>query len=322
MRILVFGAGVLGSLYAARLHRAGHDVQLFARGDRLTALTANGVQLEQAITGVKETVRVPVIGVVGVETPYDLVLVFVRGDQLAEAARILAGHRASGSLLFMVNNPAGFEALGRTVGAERLMLGFAGAGGYREGDTVKYVVLPRLLQPTTLGEPGGAETPRIRAACAAIRSAGFPVAINRDMDAWYKYHAAWVTPVAYAIYAARASRSSLAARPDLVRELVEATRELWRALAALGHKLTPTRLRLVRVLPRWILIPFIRGLMRTPLADTAVVRHAEAAPQEMGLLAEQISAVTRAAGTPTPTWSRLFRDGEPMRLSLVAGASS
>ena len=83
----------------------------------------------------------------------------------------------------MVNNPAGYEALSRTVRAERLMLGFAGAGGYKERDTVKYVVLPRLLQPTTIGEPGGSETARIRAARAALRSAGFPVEVNRDMDA-------------------------------------------------------------------------------------------------------------------------------------------
>lgn len=240
MRILVFGAGVLGSLYAARLHGAGHDVTLFARGDRLKALNANGVQLEQAVTGVKETVRVPVVGVVGAEIAYDVVLVFVRGDQLATASRSLAEQRVSGSLLFMVNNPAGFEPLSRTVGAERLMLGLAGAGGYREGDTVKYVVLPRFLQPTTLGEPDGSETARIRAAGAAMRSAGFPVVISRSMDAWYKYHAAWVTPVAYAIYAARAAGSSLAERPDLLRELVDATRELWRALGNLGHKLTPT----------------------------------------------------------------------------------
>jgi 2-dehydropantoate 2-reductase len=207
------------------------------------------------------------------------------------------------------------------VGGERLMLGLAGAGGYREGDTVKYVILSRLLQPTTIGEPEGARTARIRAVRAAIRSGGFPVAINRDMNAWYKYHAAWVVPAAYAIYAAQALGSSLAERPDLVRELVDATRELWRALGDLGHRITPARLRLVRILPRWILVRVITRLMRTPLADTAAIRHAGAAPHEMGLLAGQISALTRAARTPTSTWSRLFRAGEPMRLSLVIDAA-
>jgi 2-dehydropantoate 2-reductase len=229
--------------------------------------------------------------------------------------------RIGRNLLFMVNNPAGHEAVGRTVGPERLMLGFAGAGGYRERDTVKYVVLPRLLQPTTIGEPGGPKTARIGEARGALRSAGFPVAINRNMDAWYKYHAAWVTPVAYAIYAAQASGSSLGERPDLVRELLDATRELWRALQDLGHRLTPSRLRLVCILPRWILVPVLTRLMRTRLADAAAFRHAEAAPQEMGLLADQISDATREARTATPAWSRLFQAGEPMRLSLVTDAS-
>ena len=35
MRILVYNAGVQGSLYGARLHEAGHDVELLARGPRL-----------------------------------------------------------------------------------------------------------------------------------------------------------------------------------------------------------------------------------------------------------------------------------------------
>ena len=35
MRILVLGAGVIGSVYAAKLLQAGHEVVLLARGHRL-----------------------------------------------------------------------------------------------------------------------------------------------------------------------------------------------------------------------------------------------------------------------------------------------
>lgn len=38
MKLLVYGAGVLGSLFSAHLHEAGHDVSLLARGKRLAAL--------------------------------------------------------------------------------------------------------------------------------------------------------------------------------------------------------------------------------------------------------------------------------------------
>jgi 2-dehydropantoate 2-reductase len=184
---------------------------------------------------------------------------------------------------------------------------------------VTYVVLPRLLQPTTLGEPDGTDTARLRDLCAALRSAGFPVATERRMDVWYRSHAAWVTPVAYALYAARASGSILSDRPDLVRDMVRAIREHFHALDAVGQGITPARLRVIQLLPRWILVPAITRVMRTRLADTAARRHAEAAPGEMRLLAEEITRITAQAEVATPVWSALFLAGEPMRVALSAG---
>ena len=49
MKILVYGAGVLGSLYAYRLQASGHDVLLLARGQRLEDLRLHGLVLEDLI---------------------------------------------------------------------------------------------------------------------------------------------------------------------------------------------------------------------------------------------------------------------------------
>lgn len=320
MKILVFGAGVLGSLYAAKLHRAGHSVALLARGNRLAALTAGGVQLEHALSGKKETVRVPLVEALDESTAYDLILVLVRADQLDSAARALGKHQASTSLLFMVNNPTGYAAVAGMVGADRVMLGFAGAAGYRDGDLVKYVVLPGLLQRTTIGEPDGRETGRLKQAQAAFRSAGFPVALNRTMDAWYRYHAAWVTPIAYAIYQARASEASLAQQPIVLGEMLAAIRELWAALSELGYAITPANLRLIQMLPDCILVPIVARALSGQFADTAAYRHAEAAPTEMGQLASQLTDIVQRTTTPTPSWDKLFRGGESSRISLARRA--
>jgi ketopantoate reductase len=45
MRIVVIGAGVLGSLYAGRLASSGQDVRLLARGARLAELQREPLQL-------------------------------------------------------------------------------------------------------------------------------------------------------------------------------------------------------------------------------------------------------------------------------------
>ena len=38
MRILIYGAGVIGSLYAALFAEAGYDTNIYARGKRLEVL--------------------------------------------------------------------------------------------------------------------------------------------------------------------------------------------------------------------------------------------------------------------------------------------
>ena len=44
MRILIYGAGVIGSLYAALFAEAGYDTNIYARGKRLEALRNNGLK--------------------------------------------------------------------------------------------------------------------------------------------------------------------------------------------------------------------------------------------------------------------------------------
>ncbi len=43
MRLLIYGAGVIGSLYATLFSQAGYDVTVYARGKRLEALKEKGL---------------------------------------------------------------------------------------------------------------------------------------------------------------------------------------------------------------------------------------------------------------------------------------
>ena len=45
MRILIYGAGVIGSIFAGRLAASGEDITVLARGKRLEQLKQNGVVL-------------------------------------------------------------------------------------------------------------------------------------------------------------------------------------------------------------------------------------------------------------------------------------
>lgn len=43
-KILIFGAGVIGSIYAMKFIEAGLDVTIFARSNRFKSLKENGLQ--------------------------------------------------------------------------------------------------------------------------------------------------------------------------------------------------------------------------------------------------------------------------------------
>ena len=44
---MIYGAGVIGSLYAALFAEAGYDTNIYARGKRLEALRNNGLQYKK-----------------------------------------------------------------------------------------------------------------------------------------------------------------------------------------------------------------------------------------------------------------------------------
>ncbi|MGP6158667.1 MAG: ketopantoate reductase family protein [Vulcanimicrobiaceae bacterium] len=59
--MLVFGAGVQGTVYGVCLARAGHDVTLVARGARAIELRAHGAAIENVLTRQADVLTLPVI---------------------------------------------------------------------------------------------------------------------------------------------------------------------------------------------------------------------------------------------------------------------
>jgi 2-dehydropantoate 2-reductase len=104
MKILFYSAGVIGSLYAARMYAASHHVSVLARGQRLADLREHGIVLEHVRTGRRTEARVPVVQELCPDDVYDLIVVTVRKNQVASVLPALAANRRTGKVLFMVNN--------------------------------------------------------------------------------------------------------------------------------------------------------------------------------------------------------------------------
>ena len=304
MKILVYGAGNIGSLYAAKLNGAEHDVTILARGARLHAIREHGILLQDFRSGQKSTTRIEAVERLAPEVAYDLVLVILPRNSVSEVLPILAANRNSPSVMFFGNNAAGPEEMIDSLGRKRVLLGFPGAAAVPHDEYIRYVILDQRDQPTTIGELDGSESTRIKAIANALQSAGFPISICPNMDAWLKTHVAEISPTANALYVAGSDLDALQRNRNALVLMFRAIREGHRVLTALGIPITPSSHRIFRWMPMFILV----AITRRKLSDKAwsiKIGHAVAARDEMTSIADEFRELARKSGIATPAIDQL-----------------
>ena len=82
MKILVFGAGVLGCNLARNFFRAGKDVTLLARGAWGESIPKNGLRIKDKFSPRMSVSRIPVVTELKAEDKYDVIFVVLRYTQL------------------------------------------------------------------------------------------------------------------------------------------------------------------------------------------------------------------------------------------------
>ena len=299
MRVLIYGAGVIGQIYAGRLHEAGHEVTVLARGQTLDTLARDGIAL--ASGGTSCLSRVTVTGHVGANSSFDLALVTVRSDQVEGILPALAGLRAS-SVVMMQNNALGQAGLGDITGSGRVTLGFPGVGGYRNDDgVIEYIEIPQ--QPTTLGRSHDRE----KAAEAVFRSAGFAVATTADMDGWLKTHAVFIAGVGAAISTCGGDAVTLAADRGSVSTMIRSVGEGFRALASQGVTVTPRPLKMIfTVVPGIFAVRYWQGQLRGTVGTVALAPHLRVSKDtELAAIYRDVQKMIDGT-VPTPHLDRLL----------------
>ena len=304
MKILFYGAGVMGSLYAARLKESGRDISVLARGQRLADIREHGIVLEDVSTGNRTTTRVNVVERLDSEDAYNLVVVMMPKNHVPEILPILDANRYTSNVLFMFNNAAGPNEMINAMGREHVLIGFPGAGGTLKGHVVRFIIVSGRQQPTTFGELDGSTTPRLEQIADAFKGAGFPVAINSQMDAWLKTHVAEVSPMANALYMAAGDNYRLARTRDAIVLMIRAIREGYKVLQELNIPIMPAKHKIVKWIPEPILVALMRRIFKSEkMAD--LIGHAHAARIEMLQIADEFKVLARSTSVSTPAMDRL-----------------
>lgn len=301
MRILVYGAGVIGSIFAAKLHFSGLDVTILARGKRLEEIQKSGIVLCNAKMNKTETARIKVINQLHPDMKFNYILVVMQKIQVDSVLESLS-QNCTENIVFIVNTAAGYDQWKQAIGEERLMLGFPSAGGERRNGVVRYFIgkgLMRAFQTTTFGEASEKRTQRVSNLIHLFKQAGIPSVFCTNMDAWQKTHVAMVTSIANALYKYKCDNRQLAASYQDVKEMVLGVREGFAVLKTLGIQPTPRKLGFWE-LPSGILTVIFKLFMATQLAEVTMAKHCIVARNEMIYLQAEFDSLVEKSGLKTP----------------------
>lgn len=305
MKILIFGSGVIGSIYAARLHEAKYDVTLLARGQRYEELNRSGARIRNILTGERSTSFIPCIRELQPTDAYDLVIVTVRLDQIDSVIPILKANRVCPLILFMLNNPTGTPHLAHDLDPRHILLGFPGVGGILHDNGIDYIQIKQ--QKTTIGEVNGEKTTCIKEIKTILETAHFSVDISDNMPAWLKTHAVFISCLTAAIILENGDSRQLSKKRRTVSAMVNSIREGFSACKALGIPIRPANLNTIfMIMPRWFCILYWQYALRGTTGTLAIAPHANAATDEMRLLAQKVITMVRTSSLPTPTLDKLL----------------
>lgn len=283
MRLLIYGAGVIGCWYAVLFSKAGYDTTIYARGKRLELLRKEGLRYE--VKGKVHKADIKIIGRLENEDSYDFIFLTVKENQVHTALEELS-HNFSPNIVTMVNTIEGYENWERLSGEGRIIPAFPGAGGSFQDGILKAALTPYIIQPTTFAEINGCRTERLDKLSKIFKSARVPYQVVKNMQDWQLCHLAMVVPIADAYYMARIPQKAWK-EDNVMQKTAVQMKHNFQTLYKRGIVLSPRKMNMFRLLPTWMLKIGLTLVFKSNFGDVFMYQHSMNAPDEMRTLHEQ-----------------------------------
>ena len=289
MRLLIYGAGVIGSLYAVLLKKAGFDVSVYARGRRLAVLKSRGL-LYYENNKLRQS-KVKVLKELKRDDKYDFIFLTVRENQLYAALEELKYNNSD--IVTMVNSIDDYRNWEDICGKGRIIPAFPGAGGSIRNDILDAALTPSFVQPTTFGKISREKTVRINKLAGILKKAKIPYKIVDDMHLWQICHLAMVVPIADAYYEAKYPKRA-GYEHKLMLKTAKRLKRNFNFIKLWHGRVLPRKLNIFLYAPTWLLATVIAFIFRSSFAYKFMYQHSMKAKDEMKNLHKQLYAYMKS----------------------------
>lgn len=299
MRILVYGAGVLGGNLANNFFRAGKDVTLLARGKWAETIRKNGLIVKNKFRLRATVSRIPVITELKPEDAYDVIFVVMRYTQLDG---VLDSLRANGTktIVFVGNNVRARQYAG-LFPEKNVLFAFAQSAGHREADRIAGIDMKKI----TIGQLK--DSPSNEALIRHIfDGVGYQIVYEPNMEDYLLCHAAFIIPIALACYHADGDLRRLKKDKTYLSRLIDANIEGYRAIEKAGKEILPkSDSEYESASYRRTCYLFFKLMCATPLGKICASDHAMNAVDEMSALNRDMKEFFEETGAPYEAWRQV-----------------
>ena len=302
MKILVFGAGVIGCNLARNLFRAGKDVTLLARGRWAEEIKKNGLRIKDKFSPRMSVSRIPEVTELRPEDQYDVIFVVMRYTQVASVADILRANRTK-NIVFVGNNVRAKE-IADSLPEKNVLFAFALSAGHRERDCVSSIDLKKI----TIGQLSGAPSNE-RLIGQIFDGTKYKVVYEPNMGDYLLCHAAFVVPAAFACYKTDGDLKKLRGNTAYLNRLIDANIEGYRAIRDAGHEILPKGDKdFESSAYRKTCLRFFKLMCATSLGKRCASDHAMNAVGEMSALNQDLKRFFDENAAKYPVWKELEND--------------
>jgi 2-dehydropantoate 2-reductase len=294
MKILIYGAGIVGCTYGWQLSEAGHDVSILVRKGNRSQVEESGIAIHctdfrRGQRQVKQIVFHPkVIEKLSSENDYEYIIVSTNNLNLKEVLPVLGESVGKAHILFFQNIWDDFDAIASYLSPEQYFFGFPFmVGGGRDNKSIRSAISGLKYSHTPLGELNGEITPRVQKMAKALEEASLKPIISTQIKVWLVTHYAVAAGLSAGIMKAGGGKA-FANDSKIIRETIKAIREGFEVCAKRGINPKTEKANKLYYLPLFISVPIAKKVYANEALSIMFDGHTRHSPDEMKKMFEDL----------------------------------
>ena len=295
MKILIIGAGVLGSNLAHSLKK-GNDVTILARNKTYENLKNNGLLINHKF-GKKTVDHFNVINKLEENDFYDIIFVVVRFSSLESIMPIIENNKSK-NIVFVGNNITAEKYM--NIQDKNVLFAFFMAAGKKYDGYINSICLNKI----TIGRVDGKDISNdfIK---SIFKETKIKVIIENKMNDYLKSHACAVLPLVFACYKVNGNLKLLKKDKEYSILIMDAIIEEYEVLRKLGYEILPKGEYDDCVNKKDLCVFIYRFMFSNFIGKICISDHAMSAKEEFILLEKEFEKLKEKSKLETKVYDEL-----------------